>query len=204
MNRRGALAVATFALAAILPVAAAQPCFAIGDGPDQASLLIDDGQTERRYCLNFEGPISGLDALKMTGLELRLEDFGGRVAVCSIDGVGCATPEQDCFCRFEGESIFWGAYRLGAQGWVFSELGASDLSVTNGIVDAWRFAAHTPEGGNPPVADVGALPCARPVAKPKRDVSVGTPLLATLGLILAIAAMILASRWFRRRLLEDT
>jgi hypothetical protein len=204
MNRRTALAALTLMMGALLPVVAAQPCFAVGEGPDQASLLIDDGQTERRYCLHFDGPMTGLEALKMTGLDLRLEEFGGRVAVCAIDGIGCVSPDQDCFCRFEGESIFWASYRLGAGGWAFSEVGASDTLLVDGVIDSWRYAAHTPEGGNPPVAEVSALPCTEPVASAERSASIGIPLVATLGLILAVGGMIFVSRWFRRRLLEDS
>lgn len=187
---------------ALVPIATATPCLAVGEGEQRASLLIDDGSDVRRYCLSFEGAITGTEALRETGLSLRLKDFGaGKVAVCAIDGVGCTLPDQDCFCRYGEGAVFWAAYRADARGaWSFSQLGASDMIVTDGSVDAWRYAAHTPQGGNAPVVRADTLPCAKVAAV--TPTSPRGALVATAGLLGSLVLMVFVG-WRLRRRLED-
>jgi hypothetical protein len=49
------------------------------------------------FCRDLETPTDNITALKATGLELEIKDWGFGFTVCAIEGLGC--PEEDCFCQ---------------------------------------------------------------------------------------------------------
>ncbi len=52
--------------------------------------------------ITFTAPITGLDALLQTGLDIVTQETSFGTAVCSIEGVGC--PADNCFCS---ATNFW-------------------------------------------------------------------------------------------------
>lgn len=109
----------------------------------------------------FHDPISGLDALLLSGLQVITHATGFGTAVCSIEQVGC--PADNCFC---GGSIFWNysywdgsawqGYMVGADGSVISQAGA---------VEGWAWGPwpSQPPPAPPLVAADLALQWLRPL-----------------------------------------
>ncbi len=73
-------------------------------------LQFADGST-KSYCVAFaEDSISGLDLLLKTGLDVRVESFGGAGAlICKIGPDGCDFPEQAVSASPTGQAVFTGA-----------------------------------------------------------------------------------------------
>jgi hypothetical protein len=92
--------------------------------------------------ITFTGTISGLEALRRSGLAL-VEKNGG---VCRIEDTGCAA-EQDCFCAcpppFE-PCLFWNYQRWNGSAWVSSAQGAGATTVSNGAVEGWSWGRDLP------------------------------------------------------------
>lgn len=60
--------------------------------------------------------------------------------ICRLDGEGCAYPQESCFCQCEGSPcVYWSYWRLGGEGWTYSNLGAGNATVRAGDVDGWRW-----------------------------------------------------------------
>jgi hypothetical protein len=92
----------------------------------------DDYQTHK---IIINAPVSGYEALELTGLILEIKDFGdGSFAVCSINGIGC--PADDCFC---GEETFWNYEYWDGEKWQSHQVGASDSSIEGGAIEGWRW-----------------------------------------------------------------
>ena len=92
--------------------------------------------------ITFSGTISGLDALRRTGLPL-VEKSGG---VCRISDTGCAEG-QDCFCAClppYAPCLFWSYQRWNGSAWVESAQGAAATSVVNGAVEGWTWGGRLP------------------------------------------------------------
>lgn len=143
------------------------PCAAAAQaqGLSRAGLVIEfERKPPRMFCVTFaEESISALELLRRTGLSLALQDFGGgNLAVCSIDGEGCAYPRASCWCKCVNLSscTIWGFYRLDTAGaWRFSDEGASIATVRDGDVTGWHWAVHTPSGGSPPAPATASRVC---------------------------------------------
>ena len=83
--------------------------------------------------ITFTGTISGLEALRRTGLAL-VEKNGG---VYRIEDTGCAA-EQDCFCACPppfAPCLFWNYQRWDGSAWISSMQGAGATTVSNGAVE---------------------------------------------------------------------
>ncbi len=92
----------------------------------------DDYQTQKIF---VHAPVSGFEALKSTGLNLDIKDFGdGSFAVCGIEGVGC--PADDCFCE---EEKFWNYEYWDGEEWQSYQVGAADSSIEGGAIEGWRW-----------------------------------------------------------------
>src|SRR3954464_9949185 len=79
--------------------------------------------------ITFTGTISGLEALRRTGLAL-VEKSG---AVCRIEDTGCASG-HDCFCACPppfAPCLTWSYYRWNGSAWAYSTQGAAATSVSN-------------------------------------------------------------------------
>ena len=151
--------------------------------PNRAGLVIqfENGRIESR-CLTFaEAEISGIDLLLSSGLEVVLDSSRGMgVAVCQIEGVGCAYPAQTCFCQCMGSGLcrYWNYYYRdpGQSTWTYSALGATLRTVRPGAEEAWVWG----DGSTPPAPDLSfeALCASSPVTATSEPVP--TPTLTSL------------------------
>ena len=206
MRRRTLLLLAIVA-AGVLPTAAATPCFAVGTGANTARIVIEHDDDSATFCLSFDEPaLTGLDALRRTGVPIVAEEHGaGQVTLCRIGGIGCAHPSQPCFCECPGSGActFWGYYRAhGDQPWRFSEAGAAATVVRDGDVEGWRYGEQTSRGGNAPRARDGeCVDDAAFLAGATTEASSGSPmmmLVALGGLTLVGTAIVVLNRRRRR------
>lgn len=123
-------------------------------GPNRAALVVRfaDGAIETR-CITFDAPtISGAELLARSGLPVIVNHNGGLgSAVCSIGGQGCAFPGQDCFCKCQGSTCeYWAYYHGRDDGWVYSDVGAANYSVTDGAVEGWSWGQGNFSSGTEP------------------------------------------------------
>jgi hypothetical protein len=98
------------------------------------------------FCRDLETPTDNITALKATGLDLAIKDWGFGFTVCAIEGLGC--PEEDCFCECPlPDCTQWTFFRWnGAQGaWESTE----DTTVKAGDVVAWLWTQLDTTGGWP-------------------------------------------------------
>lgn len=138
MRRSFAVTVVLVAALAMLAAALwilAAPIASHADAPDGADIVVqfDDTHAIVRD-VQFTAPISGLEALYLTGLDVITQDMGWGIAVCSIEGVGC--PATDCFC---GGSTYWGYNYWDGSTWQGYLVGAADSTLNDGAIDGWRW-----------------------------------------------------------------
>lgn len=138
-------------------------------GTHRAGVVVEFGNGDaREFCVSFaDDSISGLEALRRTGLPLVYQDYGGSaVTVCKIDDEGCDYPRVPCFCECARagarDCTFWGYYRLSrATGaWEFAESGPGSTIVRDGDLNGWRWGRHQ-GGASPPASTSLARVCAR-------------------------------------------
>lgn len=181
----------------VFPVASATPCVASGEGSHHATIVIATDDWTRTFCVAFDGSsLTGLEALRRTGLPMREEDFGGgETAICAVDGVGCSDPSTSCFCR-SSEDIFWGYYRQTDGAWTFSQDGVARTRVFDGAIEGWRYGRHRVGGGNPPAFDAQA-PCLSPVAA---QTDRGSPVALLVTLAASGLALVVLGAFAKRRI----
>jgi len=89
--------------------------------------------------------ISGVDLLRLSGLPILIVGFGGKgEAVCKIVKTGCdVSPCRQRLCQTANRSSpYWRYLRLQPDGmWRTQALGGSSSIVTDGVIDAWVWAA---------------------------------------------------------------
>lgn len=86
--------------------------------------------------VTFDTPtITGIEALKRTGLQLTTVDSSFGEAVCAIEDTGC--PATNCFCA----ANFWSYWQVQNAAWVASPVGASSATVRPGAVEGWAWDA---------------------------------------------------------------
>ncbi len=139
---RRSFAVTVVLVAAVAMIASvlwllAAPLTTHADAPDHADIVVqfDDTHAIVRD-VQFTAPISGLQALYLSGLDVITKDMGWGIAVCSIEGVGC--PADDCFCD---SSKYWGYNYWENGAWQGYPVGAADSVVNDGTIDGWRWGA---------------------------------------------------------------
>ncbi|MGI8857339.1 MAG: hypothetical protein ACR2JW_16470 [Thermomicrobiales bacterium] len=96
--------------------------------------------------------MTGAEALQKAGLDLNVSVGGSfGVAVCTIDGEGCQSPKEDCFCKSYGDpALYWHYYQRNADGsWRTSALGAGNRILHDGDVDGWSWTGG--DSNLPPV-----------------------------------------------------
>jgi hypothetical protein len=158
LSLRGPLLLATavslllVALFYVLPIRA--QAIAPAAGPNTADVVVQfgDGLVVTRR-ITFTGTISGLEALRRTGLAL-VEKNGG---VCRIEDTGCAAGE-DCFCGCPppfAPCLFWNYQRWNGSAWIASQQGAAATTVSNGAVEGWSWGRELPPA-RPAVLGAGA------------------------------------------------
>jgi len=101
-----------------------------------AQLVEFPGGELRPFCRDLETPTDNITALKATGLDLTIKDWGFGFTVCAIEGLGC--PEDDCFCECPWpECKQWTFFRWNAakRAWETTE----DTTIQAGDVVAWLW-----------------------------------------------------------------
>ena len=127
-------------------------------------LQFADGST-KTYCVAFDGEsITGLDLLLKTGLEVRVESFGGAGAmICKIGPDGCDFPEEPCVCQSYGPGgVYWSYHHLKAGRWATSGVGVSSYQLHDGDVDGLAWSAGKP----PPLTTFSQVCSAAQVGPP--------------------------------------
>jgi prenyltransferase beta subunit len=179
--RRGPLTYALLVALVALGCAAA-PARAAAERRATVVVQFADGTTAARLVRFAEPSISGLEALRRSGLGV-VERAG---AVCRIAGVGC--PAADCFCA---APRYWAYFhRVGGQ-WQYSTTGAGAHQVADGAVEGWSWGRALPALDAPAAAAQAALPWLRERQNP--DGSYGDPASpsrasATIDALLAVRA----------------
>jgi hypothetical protein len=156
------------ALVVAFAIAALAAASFVGEGADAAGanraglVIAFPGHTQTVWVEFAEAEISGRELLERSGLQVTFSSFGGLgEAVCKIEDVGCANP-NDCFCQCQsGSCAYWAYFSLKNGEWAYQPLGISKRMLRDGDVDGWAWGAGTP----PP--DVAApKPCPTPTAPP--------------------------------------
>jgi hypothetical protein len=105
-----------------------------------ATLVLDfgDGRVET-ICVPLDsGVATGADLLQASGLTVGLESSGMGVLVCQIDGVGCEPGKERCWCQCQSTPCIYWSFFIAANGqWTYSNLGASAVQVSDGMVHGW-------------------------------------------------------------------
>lgn len=101
----------------------------------------------------FTEPITGLEALLQTGLNVVTSETSFGTAVCSIEGVGC--PADNCFCS---ATNFWNYlnWDWGQNQWVASAVGANATTLSNHAFDGWRWQVFEDTLTPPPAPELVA------------------------------------------------
>lgn len=131
---------------AILPVSAQDDT-----GAGQAGLVIVDGSDAmQQYCVDVDTDATGWDLLVDAGVAVNSEPSGMGNTVCAINGTGCSSPRESCFCQCQGSPCVYWSYWLQTEtgDWVYSNQGASNARVRPGEVQAWVWGDGT--SGNAP------------------------------------------------------
>ena len=176
------ITIATLAVTLLLSVGSASNEVLAQGNTNHAGLVVafPDG-TSRTYCIPFAQPaISGLDLLVASGLDVKVQAYGGLGAeICEIGSAGCDYPNQACACQSYGPNgVYWSYFHLQNGAWKASLIGAGSYRVLNGDVDGWAYSSGKPPGlysfaqlcpsvapPSHPVPTVAA-PVARPTARP--------------------------------------
>jgi hypothetical protein len=95
-------------------------------------------------CVTFSEPeLTGVQLLERSGLTIGMDAGNSAgVLVCSIDGLGCNYPTEDCFCQCSGGGTctYWAYFNQSPEGrWTYAPLGASGRKVHQGDVDLWAW-----------------------------------------------------------------
>jgi len=141
--------------------------------------------------ITFTEPISGLAALKLSGLDIVTAMTALGPTVCAIEGIGC--PADDCFCGCAppdyNPCISW-QYLYWAEGsWTGHGVGVGGSSVKDGDVEGFAWGSFGTAPALPAPSYVGALD-ALEWLRPRQDVDTGAygSIGGTVETILSVAA----------------
>lgn len=164
MTRSSMFAVAASVVVWILAVSPAR-----AQEESHAGLVIvhGDGRVTQQCVAFAETTISGYELLKRAGPAMSVEAGAIGATICSIDGEGCAFPQESCFCQCQGSPCtYWSYWRQSAAGWQYQNLGAANTKVRAGDVEAWHWATGTPnDAEKPPDLTFDAICAAEPKAQ---------------------------------------
>jgi hypothetical protein len=134
-------------------------------GQSRAGLVLQfPGGSTQTYCVPFDGDsISGLDLLLKSGLDVKVQVYGGLGAeICEIDSTGCDYPNQACACQSYGPGgVYWSYFHLKDGQWQTSIVGAGSYKVHNGDVEGWAYSS-----GKPPALYTFSQVCPAPPPPP--------------------------------------
>ncbi len=111
------------------------------DGAQAGLVIVHGDDSVTTQCVAFaEESITGAELLVRSGLDVAMEASSMGATICRLDGQGCDYPQESCFCQCEGSPcVYWSYWRLGSEGWTYSNLGAGNATVRAGDVDGWRW-----------------------------------------------------------------
>ena len=179
--RRVALLIYTmyFPVGVLAIVTALGMASALAQEPGNRAALIvryGDGSTAA-LCVQFsEASITGEELLSRSGLKAVIDTSSGQGgAVCSINGSGCAFPQETCFCQCPGDVCeYWAYYHWTNGQWEYSSAGASLYDVTNGALEGWSWGpGNFSTGTEPPTMRFDQI-CGSTAATPIRTATAST------------------------------
>jgi hypothetical protein len=156
------------AVSTAVHIGPAAPLCAKAASSHRVGLLVEhgDGRAVRR-CVGFDTPTAtALDVLQASGLEVGISSYGGGLgaAVCQIDNEPATYP-PGCFTS---TGLYWVLFVSHAGGaWANSNLGASNLTITNGDDIGFRYDSQT-GADPPPPSPAGTCPVVTPPPAPTR------------------------------------
>jgi hypothetical protein len=103
-----------------------------------AAVVVDlgDGAAAVRW-VDLAAPLSGLEVLEASGLDVTVAESSFGPAVCAIEQVGC--PVDNCFCDADN---YWNYSFWDGSAWQSYPVGANDAIVeADGAVEGWRWGA---------------------------------------------------------------
>lgn len=125
-----------------------------------AGIVIRPGDGTVLYAyVPVDGPVSGIELLRRSGVSLVTVGFGGLgEGVCQIEQTGCDLGS--CRARVcqtgDRDSPYWRYFQQDVTGmWVASPLGGGATKVEPGEVDGWSWS---PDEANLPTIDIGDIP----------------------------------------------
>lgn len=142
---------------ALLCALAAMPARAQEQNRAAVAVFFGDGSSAARCVAFSEASISGYELLRRSGLPLAVEFGSVGAAVCRIEQVGCAYPDQPCFCQCQtlgASCTYWVYMQLADGAWRTSGQGAGMQQVRDGDVDGWLWSTGSDRSGQ----STGALP----------------------------------------------
>jgi hypothetical protein len=165
VSRQAGLLLGTAACSALIFVVSActsRATATAGSTQGRAGVIVrhSDGSTVT-VCIPFAGEdVTGEEVLLQSGLEVRMDMANALGSlVCSVDGEGCAFPEEACLCECDrpGACGYWAYFSWDetGQGWIYNSQGARLRRLGDGALDAWvwlesrgpeEVAAALPEG----------------------------------------------------------
>jgi hypothetical protein len=142
------ISIAIFVLSLTVVAAGGSTTVQAQSDTNHAGLVIafPDGTT-RTFCIPFVQPeISGLDVLTGSGLDVKVQAYGGLGAeVCEIGSAGCDYPAQSCACQSYGpDGVYWSYFHLKGGKWQTSVVGTGSYQVHDGDVEGWAYSAGKP------------------------------------------------------------
>jgi hypothetical protein len=126
----------------------------------RAAIVVRSGDdaVESRCVAFEESEISGYELLERSGLLAESKVVGMGALVCRLGETGC--PAGDCFCECKGgdECVYWSYWRLAEAGWQYSQIGATQRTVSDGDVEGWSWGPGSVTGAiEPPVVSFEEL-----------------------------------------------
>jgi hypothetical protein len=136
--------------------------------PNQAALIIRyaDGSTST-HCIDLDQePITGLELLQRSGVDLVYAGGNGGAQICKIGPDGCDNP-ANCFCQCQGtDCLYWSYWHLVDGMWQYAVAGASLYRIQPGAVDGWVWGIGTPSQAPEPPPVTFADICQPPTPTP--------------------------------------
>ena len=109
-----------------------------GDTGEAGLVIVDGSGDMQEYCVAVGGDATGWDLLVNAGVAVNSEPSAMGNTICSINGVGCSSPRESCFCQCQGSPcVYWSFWMQNENGdWAYSNQGASSAKVRPGEVQA--------------------------------------------------------------------
>ena len=141
------------------------------DQPSEAvaGLVVQLGDgTVRDFCVGLGADErTGIELLRLSGIEVIAEDTPLGSMVCRIGGDGCRFPDEPCWCRCQdlgADCTYWSYNTLVDGRWVYSDLGPAARTVRHGDVDGWAWGRGSVSSGAQPPARTFERVCAARLA----------------------------------------